>query len=25
MFEVMGGLNSIRDWEKNNLAKKDTL
>lgn len=25
MFEVMGGLNSIRNWEKNNLAKKDLI
>ena len=25
MFQVMGGLNSIKDWQKNKLAKKDLI
>ena len=25
MFDIMGGLNSIKEWEKNQLAKKDLI
>ena len=25
MFKIMGGLNSIKEWEKNHLAKKDLI
>ena len=25
MFQVMGGLNSIKDWQKNKLAKNDLI